>query len=128
MVVSPVLPGYAVDVRIVSGLMEDGGLVYDVIYTPRDFTLTIRYVTLDGKEVAPSHQETLRYQDAYSVESPALDGMICTNKLVDGTMPARDVVITVIYVKKGNGLTIIDEYDVPLGLGQVAINAGDCFE
>ena len=42
-------------------------------------------------------------------------------------MPAYDVTVTVIYKKSGNYI-IIEDYDMPLGLGNVNLNAGECFE
>ena len=125
---SPVIAGYDVDVEIVKGVMGYDDVIYHVIYTAKTYDLTINYVYKNGDTAAESYTDTLKAGDKYSVDSPVIDGYVPSIKVVEGTMPTRDVVITVIYVKKGNGLTIIDEYDVPLGLGQVAINAGDCFE
>ena len=42
-------------------------------------------------------------------------------------MPARDMVYTVIYVPEAEIVTI-DEYGVPLNIGNVVMNVGDCFE
>jgi len=46
---------------------------------------------------------------------------------VTGVMPPRNLTITVIYTPNGGGI-IIDDYDTPLGLGNVGMNVGDCYE
>ena len=52
-------------------------------------------------------------------------------------MPGRDVQVTVFYtpiptptpnVSPQVGVTIIEDYDTPLGLGAVGLNAGDSIE
>jgi len=40
-------------------------------------------------------------------------------------MPGRDLKYTVIYVPE---TVIIEDYGVPLDLGNVVMNVGDCFE
>ena len=42
-------------------------------------------------------------------------------------MAGRNMVYTVIYVP-GETTVIINEYGVPLGIGNVEMNVGDCFE
>ena len=48
-------------------------------------------------------------------------------------MPARDLVITVIYypeevIYRKVPQTVIDEYDPPLGIGNLNLNVGECIE
>ena len=47
--------------------------------------------------------------------------------VISGTMPGRNMVYTVIYVPDTVDI-VIDEYGVPLGIGNVEMNVGDCFE
>ena len=59
--------------------------------------------------------------------SPALDGYTASRGVISGRMGGRDLVYTVIYVPDTVEV-IIDEYGVPLGIGNVEMNVGDCFE
>ncbi len=127
-ITSPKVPGYTADILRVTGVMEKQDMVYDVIYTANEYTLTVEYIYLDGSEAAPTYTETLKAGDEYHVVSPVIDGYRASMKVVEGTMPARDVKYTVVYVKNGNGYIIIDDYDTPLGIGNVHLNAGECFE
>ena len=45
--------------------------------------------------------------------------------MVSGTIYNRDIKVTVIYTANGVNL---DDYGVPLGLGNITMNVGDCFE
>ena len=80
-----------------------GGLNVAATYTAHfeknDYTLTIeyRYESIEGQQAAPIHQETLKYQDSYNVESPAIKGYVADNLVVKGTMPAQNVHVVVIY-------------------------------
>ena len=123
---SPVLKGYTMDQPRVVGRME-GDVEYNVVYTRELHNLTIRYVYRGGAEAAPSFSASLAEGDAFSQDSPVLPGYVASQRTVNGTMPGRDTVYTVIYVP-GNATVVIDEYGVPLGIGNVEMNVGDCFE
>jgi hypothetical protein len=56
--------------------------------------------------------------------SPAIKGYICTNPLVRGTMPTRDVTVTVFYLPENE---VIDDV-TPLGLDNLCLNMGECIE
>lgn len=113
--------------------------MYDFFYVPGDIsilarpevthTLTIEYLYADdGSTAAPTHNSTHSVGENYSVTSPYIEGYIATRRVVSGTMPDHDVVVTVYYVAVGEGYEIIEDYGTPLGVGAVNINAGDCFE
>lgn len=123
-VTSPKINGYSVDIEVVSGVIT-GNAEYDVIYTPIDYRLTVYYVYEDGTTAAPTHRNTLHINDGYRVVSPELEGYVASRRLVSGTMPGHDLVYTVIYVP---ATVIIDEYGVPLNIGSIVMNVGDCFE
>ena len=123
---SPVLKGYTMDQPRVVGRME-GDVEYNVVYTRELHNLTIHYVYRGGAEAAPSFSASLAEGDAFSQDSPVLPGYVASQRTVNGTMPGRDTVYTVIYVP-GNATVVIDEYGVPLGIGNVEMNVGDCFE
>lgn len=101
--------------------------------------LTIHYVDIQaGEPVADDYVITLREGQTYDVISPLIPGMETNMLRVSGTMPGRDEEITVLYVSGGipgvnpgpggNDLTILEDYGMPLGLGSVHLNVGDCFE
>ncbi|MCQ2457389.1 MAG: MucBP domain-containing protein, partial [Clostridia bacterium] len=125
---SPVIPGYTVDIRIVEGTMGTRDVVYDVIYTPVEHKLVIRYVDEDGEPVHNPHTETHKTGEHYEVESPDIEGYTTTTKIVEGDMPGHDTVITVIYFKPTDDLVTITDYDTPMGIGGLNVNAGDCYE
>ena len=56
-----------------------------------------------------------------------LAGYVASQRNISGTMAGRNLVYTVIYVP-GETTVVINEYGVPLGIGNVEMNVGDCFE
>ena len=125
-VATPPKEGYTADTERVKGVL-DKDMEYDVVYTAEDYTLTILYVYQDGTEAAETYTEVLHFGDEYSVESPVINGYYTNKKKVEGTMPARDVTVTVIYVKNQVVITI-DDFETPLGLGLGGINVGETIE
>ena len=125
-VVSPRIPGYTSNPSVVSGVIT-GDVVRDVIYTAIDYTLTIYYVYEDGTTAAPTYTEVLNVNDDYYVVSPVLEGYVASRLVVSGTMPANNVVYTVIYVPETETVEI-DRDGVSLNIGSVVMNVGDCFE
>ncbi|MBO7133383.1 MAG: T9SS type A sorting domain-containing protein, partial [Bacteroidales bacterium] len=61
------------------------------------YTLTIHYVFADNTPAAEDHVETLVEGAEYSVASPAVTGYTADQLVVEGTMPANDVVVNVTY-------------------------------
>ena len=59
--------------------------------------------------------------------TPALAGYTPNIRMVAGNMEARHMSYTVIYVPD-DAVVTIDEYGVPLGLGNMVMNVGDCIE
>ena len=125
---SPRIPGYTVDIVAVRGTMGDEDLVYNVIYTPGEVELTIRYVDEEGEELADPYEDTLHTGDPYDVESPDIEGYTPDTPVVRGEMPGHDVVITVIYFPPTRRLVTLNDYDTPLAVAGLNVNAGDCFE
>ena len=125
-VTSPSIPGYTSNPSVVSGVIT-GDVVRDVIYTAIDYTLTIYYVYEDGTTAALTYTEVLNVNDDYYVVSPVLEGYVASRRVVSGTMPANNVVYTVIYVPETETVEI-DRDGVSLNIGSVVMNAGDCFE
>ncbi|MBR6030271.1 MAG: Cna B-type domain-containing protein, partial [Clostridia bacterium] len=95
------------------------------------YTLTIYYRYLDGRPAAPTVIQTHHEGDPYDVVSPHIDGYTATILRVTGIQPNRDIEYVVIYIPNNdpnNPFIIIDDFETPLGLGQVFINVGDCLE
>ncbi len=98
----------------------------DVPEDEEEYTLTIFYRFLDGSTAAPTITGVYWEGDPYDILSPEIEGYKATLLRVTGTMPARNVEYTVIYIPED--FTLIDNFDTPLGLGQVNVNVGDCLE
>lgn len=126
-VASPAIPGYAPDRGAVVGEMPARDLTIDVIYAPVSYALTVRYVYLDGAQAAPPRAQELAAGTRYSVESPVIEGYAANPTLVEGVMPARDLVRTVLYLPEAEEI-IIEDAGIPLYVGSMALNVGDCFE
>ena len=125
-VVSPALPGYTASTEILRGtITEDMTLV--VRYAPVDYTLTVRSVFLDGREAAKPWTGTLHVGDAYDVPSPGIEGYVAVPGRIRGTNPGRDESYTVIYIPEdadiGN-LILLEDFDIPLGMGQIYMQEG----
>ena len=132
-IVSPVKPGYRVDVERVQGVMGDHDVVYDVYYVAEEYHLTVKYIYEDGATAAPTHRQTLPAGADYDVPSPVIPGYVPTMERVVGVMPGRDVEYTVIYTPSpapgsGSHVINIDEYETPLGLGHIIMHTGVCYE
>ncbi len=96
---------------------------------PEPVDLTITYVYPDGTPVAPPHhEENLMPEDQFNVPSPVIPGYTPTYVTVTGTMPNHDLEVTVIYVPNGTNIINIDDYETALGLGNIQMHVGVCFE
>ena len=92
----------------------------------RTFNLTISYVYQNGKRAAASYNRGgLKNGETFDITSPVIAGYTASETVVSGTIYNRDVKVTVIYTADGVNL---DDYGVPLGLGNITMNVGDCFE
>lgn len=102
-VVSPVLSGYTADKPTVSGTMPDSDLTITVTYTAippttAEHTLTIQYQYEDGSQAAEPVVKTYEAGAAYQVVSPIIGGFYTDQSIVSGTMPDKDLTITVTYL------------------------------
>ncbi|MBO4471783.1 MAG: DUF11 domain-containing protein, partial [Clostridia bacterium] len=95
--------------------------------TEDKYTLTIEYVYQNGRTAAETYTEVLHAGDNYDVQSPYIAGYYASQQKVTGTMPARDVMVTVIYIEPRNTITI-DDFVTPLGIGLGSMNAGETIE
>lgn len=125
-IASPAVLGYNVNQERVTGTVL-GDVTFDVIYTPAAFTIAVHYVYQDGTEALATYRDTLLYGEGFYVATPALAGYTPNIRMVAGNMEARHMSYTVIYAPEDTVITI-DEYGVPLGLGNMVMNVGDCIE
>ena len=90
--------------------------------------LTIWYIYWDGRTAAPTYRHIYWPGDDYDVVSPVIPGYTATMLRVSGTMPDRDMEYTVIYIPENSKLIPIEDYSIPLGLGEIYMHVGVCFE
>ena len=94
---SPAITGYTADQETVIGTMGTEAVTVDVTYTINSYLLTINYKYADGTQAATTYTDEVNYNEAYSVESPAITGYTADQTVVTGTMGANDVTIDVTY-------------------------------
>ena len=75
-------------------------------FSINSYNLTIHYVYADDSEAAADYTATLDYGATYSVASPEITGYTANQTMVEGTMPAEDVTVTVTYNVNSYNLTI----------------------
>ena len=99
-----------------------------------EYTVTIIYQYITGQEAANPYVQTYHEGDTYGVHSPEITGYQVSKDMVSGIVPKRDVCVVVYYIGGDSDfggfsiLEIIEDYETPLGLGNVVINIGDCYE
>ena len=71
-------------------------------YTKNSYDLTIEYEYEDGTPATEPYEESVEFEGEYSVESPEIPGYTPSIEVVEGTMPAEDETITVIYTPKND--------------------------
>lgn len=122
---TPELAGYVPDKPKVAGIMPGNALTETVTYTGKPFTLTVRYQYENGSMAASDHQEQLLAGASYSVPSPVLQGYTPDLATAAGVMPAKDLLVTVIYkADAGSG----GEGEGPGGSGGGGSEGDDPFE
>ena len=105
-VASPEITGYTANQTMVEGTMPAEDVTVTVTYNVNSYNLTIHYVYADDSEAAADYTATLDYGATYSVASPAITGYTANQTMVEGTMPAEDVTVTVTYNVNSYTLTI----------------------
>ena len=123
-VVPPQRPGYDVDIRIVEGIIEEDTVIY-VHYTPKYYTLRIRYLFADGTRAAPEYQAVLRYGQEYDVVSPRVPDYKALQLRVSGANKGSHIEHTVIYVPVE---WEIGDLPTPLHLESTQMQIGICVE
>ncbi len=126
-VVSPQYPGYSPSIEIVEGnIYEDMTVI--VRYHPNAYRLTIRYLYTDGTEAAETYTTAMWTGYSYDVESPRISGYTATHLRVTGTNSGKNEEYAVLYVPRGYTITRMEDYETPLGVGDIYLQIGICAE
>lgn len=99
--------------------------------TPKPWHLVVHYIYADTGETAwPDHSDTLWEGEAYLVVSPIIPEYQYDIAQVAGIMPAHNVEYTVMYFAKKPGWSYynIEDYETALGIGDIQMHVGVCFE
>ena len=99
--------------------------------TPKPYHLVIHYIYAETGETAwPDHSDTLWDGEAYLVLSPIIPEYQYDIAEVAGIMPAHNVEYTVMYFAKKPGWSYynIEDYETALGIGDIQMHVGVCFE
>ena len=128
---SPAVEGYVAEPEVVEGTIVDRDVNVEVVYhrdsngngkpdVDESYDLTITYAYAEGEEgqatLPETHTETgLAVGEAYSVESPAVEGYVAVPLTVEGTIVDRNVSAEVLYYidENGNGVPDSEEPDEP---------------
>ena len=99
--------------------------------TPKPYKLIIHYIYADTGETAwPDYRDTLWEGEEYDVLSPIIPNYWYDIAEVAGIMPAHDMEYTVLYYTKKPGWSYynIEDYETALGIGDIQMHVGVCFE
>lgn len=98
--------------------------------TPHTLTIYYRYLEDDTTAWPTYFEDGLWPGTDYYVPSPVIPGYDCTVLIVEGRMPNHDVVRYVYYYKlrRGQHKVTIEDYETALGLGNIQMHVGVCFE
>lgn len=113
-----------------TGKMDAAANLKNRVVVPREespYTVTIRYIYEDGTTAWTTYQGTYWPGEIYDVYSPNIPGYTCSDPRINGEMPPRNLQFVVIYIKPDENTTIVD-YDTPMGLGNIQIHVGVCYE
>lgn len=116
-----------------SGKTDAAVILKNTVNIPRKenpYTVTIHYVYEDGTTARTDYHGSFWPGNTYDVYSPVITGYINSIPRVNGVMPARNLQFTVIYIRNTTGMTIrnILDYETPMGLGDLQMHVGVCFE
>ena len=98
---------------------------------PHPYRIIIHYIYEDGTKAWDDWGPyTLWPGENYDKISPEIPGYTPDHDRIYGVMPHRDLEFTVIYVKREQGkrLITLDDYETALGLGNIQMHVGVCFE
>ena len=99
--------------------------------TPNPYHLVIHYIYAETGETAwPDYNETLWEGEGYDVLSPIIPEYWYDIAEITGRMPAHNLEFTVMYFTKKPGWNYysIEDYETALGIGEIQMHVGVCFE
>ncbi len=116
-----------------SGKMDAQAVLKNNVTVPKEknpYKVTIRYIYEDGTPAHQTYEGTYWPDDIYDVYSPVIPDYTASILRVNGVMPERDLQFTVIYIRNDDSIVIVNipEYETPLGLGELQMHVGVCFE
>ena len=88
---------YAVDTEKVEGTVGTSNLDVTVTYTPKKYTLTVKYVYEDGSQAEKDYVGLFEYKTAYRVLSPVIEGYSADQTVVTSDLMGKDTAVTVTY-------------------------------
>ncbi len=95
-------------------------------WTSTGYSLSISYEYAKGGSASVTHSETVSYNAAYSVNSPAIDGYTPDRTVVAGNMPSSDVSIVVRYSPNNYSLTF-DANSGSVSTASKTVTYGDAY-
>ena len=98
-VMSPTVAGYYSAKTRVKGVMPRRSVTVTVMYTKNTYKLTVNYRHMNGAKAAKPYNGDYQYGQEYNVSSPIIEGYKPSTAVVKGTMPSRNVTVSVIYTK-----------------------------
>ena len=102
-IISPYVEGYAPDLAVVEGTMQQSSIFIDVWYIRGDAPthwLTINYVYGDNEQAAGQVRREYHQGEDYSIESPSIQDCVADKQTVSGRMGLDDVTVTVTYTAR----------------------------
>ncbi len=116
-----------------SGNMDAAVILKNTVTIPKTetpYTVTIHYIYEDGTVAHKDYLGTYWPGNTYDIYSPLISGYLISVPRVNGSMPSRNLQFTVIYLRSTPGTTIVNirDYETPLGLGDLQMHVGVCFE
>ncbi len=96
-IVSPAVEGHTPDTALLSGIADNENIVFRVVYSTKKYTLTIKYVHINGEQIyEPYVLENMEHMAEYSVTTPQFGEYIPSVETVSGNI-TEDTEITVVY-------------------------------
>ena len=96
---SIVVANYTFDKAKVEGTIGSDNVEVTVTYTPKKYTLTVKYIYSDGTQAHEDYVGDISYKTAYSITSPAIEGYSADKTTVASDSMGKDTTITVTYTK-----------------------------
>ena len=96
---SIVVANYTFDKAKVEGTIGSDNVEVTVTYTPKKYTLTVKYIYSDGTQAHEDYVGEISYKTAYSITSPAIEGYSADKATVASDSMGKDTTITVTYTK-----------------------------